>query len=102
MGKGNLMEKINSALPQNPSLQKTEKKKDEPATSPKTGSLEKRTESLEIPDYVVEISAEKIDKKSTYSPAEVKSKARSLLHMGIMPEDQRQVLQKILDTEEQS
>jgi hypothetical protein len=56
-----------------------------------TGSVEKP-----VPDYIVAFSAEKSEGKSTYTPQEVKSKAKTLLSMGTLPPDQQVVLADIL------
>lgn len=61
--------------------------------------VEAEAVAASIPDYVVEISAEKTAEKSTYSPEEVRAKARSLLGTGILKSEEREVLQAILDKE---
>lgn len=49
-----------------------------------------------MPDYVVSITAEKLDEKSTYSPQEVKSKAKAFLASGSASPEERAVLSDIL------
>jgi hypothetical protein len=50
-----------------------------------------------MPDYVVSITAEKLDEKSTYTPAEVKSKAKAFLAMGKGSPEEQAVLSDILN-----
>ncbi len=52
-----------------------------------------------MPDYVVSVSAEKLDEKSTYTPAEVKAKAKAFMNMGASPQEQA-VLSEILGKQE--
>ena len=57
-------------------------------------------ESVSMPDYVVSVTAEKLQEKSTYTPEEVKAKARAFLSMGTASPEEREVLSQILGEKE--
>ena len=92
------MDKVSLNRPNLEKLDKAVIPEREPAKTAavKAADVDKPTE---MPDYVVSITAEKIDEKSTYTRAEVRAKAKELLASKFITEEERATLGEILSKE---
>lgn len=84
----------------------TKSTQSKPNSSLSTNRPIKPPPAIEDPPYVVTVTArkpteeEKVEQTKTYTPRELRSKAKSFLESGSLPPEQREVLKEILNKQE--